>query len=603
MKIAALRWLHAEWLATGALVRKEVLVLARMRRGVLLLGLLIAASAAFVATTWPENEPLMQMGFTAFFIFGALSMVLMGAAAALLPGVSGAAFISEYSNDTATLLDLTLLRPRHLVLGKILGSAGYYLLFVAGCAPILALPFFLPGIEPAVLIWVIAFILMNALTVSCAGVYCSLRSNSVTNALRLSFVFMLVIMGLLHIPACMMLGVIGQLYGIPDVTMPIISFIAATTPPYALAEVLGVPSALAGSVWLAPYALSTSVAYHAVLFAAFFWMSCRRARTLLINYEAMALPKKWWQWRPWRRQAPAYVPRPRRTVAFSDTGNPVYWKEWWFAGNTSVLRKPKLTFLAVFLMSCCFAVPLYSDAYRDVRLGAPIVFDSMYWRQLHLLAVVQFALGLVLLPTFIVPIFTRDYERNTRDSLYMSLLSPNEIVFGKLRAGLSHMFPVFAGLVAAAIPPLLILFSPYALAFMMAAYLTLAVSVAWGGALCACIASFLRKPSAALSSATLALIMAFGGIWAMFTFLDFVTMTGSSEKSFLNAFTSPVLALFWSVYMFPGGPLTGRDAVWSYVASGGLLYWLSNLALFAFLAAATAFFSVSVYEARQTRES
>src|SRR5438034_6735741 len=163
-------WLHG--IHTLADVTLTVVVVSML---VFLLGMLIlapdanAAPALFSTTSTTTTNLLVAN--RAIFLFGAVGLCVILAAAVVAPAVSASAFASERDRGTLDLLLLQGPGPARIVLGKVLAALIFSLLLLA-----VGIPFFAPawsfgGVQPDQVIALVTILCTATLFFCALGVF------------------------------------------------------------------------------------------------------------------------------------------------------------------------------------------------------------------------------------------------------------------------------------------------------------------------------------------------------------------------------------------------------------------------------------------------
>lgn len=91
----------------------------------------------------------------------------------IVPGLTAGAISGERERQTMVALQLTLLRPRSIVAGKLLASLAFVVLLIIASLPLLTVPFLVGGValpEVAKGLWMV---LVTAVTLACLTLACS----------------------------------------------------------------------------------------------------------------------------------------------------------------------------------------------------------------------------------------------------------------------------------------------------------------------------------------------------------------------------------------------------------------------------------------------
>ncbi|MCC6154734.1 MAG: hypothetical protein IT367_13290 [Candidatus Hydrogenedentes bacterium] len=403
------------------LIRRELLSSLRGSRYFYIVLLAVVIAGISIAGLWPQDNPMpWQMKSASQGIMILLGLTLGGGAAISIPALAGSSIVSEREEETFELLAMSTAKPWHVLIAKLINSAGHYLLLVTALAPFAACAFFLVGVNTQVLWRTLLIISTTTLAWAAAGVLCSAKLKKPMAAVGVSYLAMIFILGL---PWFVPVGVL-ELFEVRVANdflddfaiyaLPMISFIVALE---------GGPA-------------STRNTYSVEICSL-----VNIALTIVLILIAHALVRRNWgmservEEEPvFRRRAPVVhrdrpgiAPRPRHL--FDGTTNPVYLREAWYEypirrwmGALQVGVPFVLAFCATGLTALVFLVnfPHNNDW--------TIAFIVWHFVEAMLLPLLLVALT--------ANIFTKEHERENIDALRMTLLHPWEILSGKLFASL-----------------------------------------------------------------------------------------------------------------------------------------------------------------------
>jgi len=91
----------------------------------------------------------------------------------IVPGLGAGAISGERERQTLIALQLTLLRPRSIVVGKLLASLAFVLLLVVASLPLLTIPFLVGGVSLGEVARGLLMVLATAVTLACLTLACS----------------------------------------------------------------------------------------------------------------------------------------------------------------------------------------------------------------------------------------------------------------------------------------------------------------------------------------------------------------------------------------------------------------------------------------------
>jgi ABC-2 type transport system permease protein len=91
----------------------------------------------------------------------------------IVPGLTAAAISGERERQTLVSLQLTLLRPRSIVVGKVLASLAFVTLLIVASLPLVSVPFLVGGVSVGEVAKGIAMVLLTAVALAAVAVACS----------------------------------------------------------------------------------------------------------------------------------------------------------------------------------------------------------------------------------------------------------------------------------------------------------------------------------------------------------------------------------------------------------------------------------------------
>ncbi len=166
---------------------KEVRQALRGRYFKVTYGLTLIAATLVGIVCLMASDSNQDIGQTYFVgIYMCMAAAMMG----LVPFQAFVAASGSGRGGRAELLQLTALRPRQIVAGRLLSSLVQSGLVLAALAPFLALSFLLPGVDLTVLVFVVVYTLIFSACVSCVTLSASFLTEN-----RLLRVLLMVILG------------------------------------------------------------------------------------------------------------------------------------------------------------------------------------------------------------------------------------------------------------------------------------------------------------------------------------------------------------------------------------------------------------------------
>ncbi len=91
----------------------------------------------------------------------------------IVPGLTAAAISGERERQTLISLQISLLRPRSIVLGKLLASLAFVVLLVVASLPLVSIPFIVGGVTVAEVARGLLMVLATAVVLACGALACS----------------------------------------------------------------------------------------------------------------------------------------------------------------------------------------------------------------------------------------------------------------------------------------------------------------------------------------------------------------------------------------------------------------------------------------------
>ncbi len=91
----------------------------------------------------------------------------------IVPGLTAAAISGERERQTLVSLQISLLRPRSIVLGKLLASLAFVVLLVVASLPLVTIPFLVGGVSASEVAQGLVMVLATAVVLACLALMCS----------------------------------------------------------------------------------------------------------------------------------------------------------------------------------------------------------------------------------------------------------------------------------------------------------------------------------------------------------------------------------------------------------------------------------------------
>ena len=477
------------------LLKRELIRDLRRPRPIILLGGVLAVATFVIMVGYPGDKVSpTQMRMQSMMMMGGLTATLMFSAILLLPGYAATAIVSERESDTYDLLALTLTRPGVIVLGKLASSLGYFLLVVLGTLPLIGTTMFLVGIDPGAIAASGVYLSIISMTCSSMGIMGSALVRSTPRAVLLAYVCTFIALGGFVIPILLLYGVITVL----ELTLlePIVRWLlnfAASLSPFGSGVMIAVSGVMGASSFTVTRLIVGQVVFSALALLV--------ARRMLVqqseerSFTTVSLPP------PLSTTSDAAPPRHSSLWAQSslppwppvpDSANPMLARE-----LLQLRISQRITPLRLLLVLVC-VIPIMSALYMALRVDLRIAPDEAYT------AMYSWVIGLAVLMAFVAPGsvaagWTREYERESMDLLRTSLLTPRQLVYGKIVAALRACLLPFAMALFASLPLLRFAFyQPSAFVVLLTGSITLFVMTVLSVSIASIMGLLTRRTSAAI---------------------------------------------------------------------------------------------------------
>jgi ABC-type transport system involved in multi-copper enzyme maturation permease subunit len=152
--------------------------------------LYLGASAA--GADGPGALRLASLGRAAF---QTLLFVMLLLVCFIVPGLAAGGIAGERERQTLVPLQVTLLRPRSILLGKLAASLAFVVFLVFAALPLIGVSFLLGGVEPGEVVKGVAMVLVVATTVAALALTCSTLMHRVQGATVLSYALVCFLLG------------------------------------------------------------------------------------------------------------------------------------------------------------------------------------------------------------------------------------------------------------------------------------------------------------------------------------------------------------------------------------------------------------------------
>jgi ABC-type transport system involved in multi-copper enzyme maturation permease subunit len=148
--------------------------------------------ASTVGSDGPGALRLASLGRAAFqtLLFAMVVLVCF-----IVPGLAAGGVAGERERQTLVPLQVTLLRPRSILLGKLAASLAFVAFLVVAALPLIGVSFLLGGVEPGEVVRGVAMVLVVAATLAALALTCSTLMRRVQGATVLSYAVVAFLMG------------------------------------------------------------------------------------------------------------------------------------------------------------------------------------------------------------------------------------------------------------------------------------------------------------------------------------------------------------------------------------------------------------------------
>ena len=415
------------------LVKWGLMTHLRKKRALLMLLAFLGVAFLGTAAFWPEGQ-ITQMAYASRELLMLVSMFFMGGTFVFVPGLAAVTVTVEKERDTFDQLFLTLIRPSGVIVAKLANVLGIYYLLMIGTLPILGAIFFLIGVDWQQVVLMFGLVTATAFSCGMGGILCSIFFRKTIVSMSVSYLLALCIAG----APLLLIVLFYELMGYRSSEFQrLIEYIAQICSPVVATIMILEPQSF-GSQTLS---VVNPILYQIVLGLFFFLL----ARRILIRPPK---PPKVETRKPIddhrileqrRKRFPYYLVDPlRRKKPIEDRRNPMLVKElrWGFLGRADWLIRVFYGALILYL----FAGIIVATEIGHVSIGSTIPF-----------IVVQMVLTILATPPLLANSLPKEYEMGNMDFLRSTLLTPHEIVLGKVFAGSINLAPLFCASLCAGI--------------------------------------------------------------------------------------------------------------------------------------------------------
>ena len=525
----------------------------RKKRALLMLLAFLGVAFLGAAAFWPEGQ-LNQMASASKELLMLVSMFFIGGAFVFVPGLAAVTVTVEKERDTFDQLFLTLIRPSGIIAAKLANVLGIYYLLVIGAMPILGAIFFLIGVDWRQVAFMFGLVTASAFSCGMGGILCSIFFRKSIVSMCVSYLLALCLAG----APLLLVVLFCELVRFRSVDfLRLLEYVALVCSPV-MALVEANKSGLFGFRALS---IAMPILYQIVLGLFFFVLAHR----ILIRpprppkVESRKPIDDHWVLKQRRKRFPYYLIDPlRRKKPIEDHRNPMLVKElrWGFLGRADWLIRVFYGTLILYLF-----VSVHGPTGNCILL--------------------QMVLTILAIPPLLANSLSKEYEMGNMDFLRSTLLTPHEIVLGKVFAGAVNLAPLLCASLCAGIFMLLgsmvgIFTRDYAFLFTGYGSLAACVMLSLGMSMFASLSTKRTGTSLALGYGLT--IMAYCGVPLITMMLMLWLAPGSARGSGFEhfiEFLSPVSAFIVSADVY-----RATNRVYQHVMSPINDYWLSNVVLF-----------------------
>jgi ABC-2 type transport system permease protein len=153
---------------------------------------LLYLGASVAGADGPGALRLASLGRAAF---QTLLFVMLFLVCFIVPGLAAGGIAGERERQTLVPLQVTLLRPRSILFGKLAASLAFVAFLVVSALPLIGVSFLLGGVEPGEVVRGLAMVLVVAATVASLALTCSTLMRRVQGATVVSYALVAFLVG------------------------------------------------------------------------------------------------------------------------------------------------------------------------------------------------------------------------------------------------------------------------------------------------------------------------------------------------------------------------------------------------------------------------
>ena len=136
-------------------------------------GLAVVVAYALTVRGNDQFNGIDSFNNTGVILLTTVVVALTGTLVLFVPALAGGSIASERANQTLQPLQLTLLRPAQIVVGKLIASSAYLMVVIACALPVIAIPYLLGGVPVRTVITCLIVLAAIAIELAAVSVWVS----------------------------------------------------------------------------------------------------------------------------------------------------------------------------------------------------------------------------------------------------------------------------------------------------------------------------------------------------------------------------------------------------------------------------------------------
>lgn len=404
-----------------ALIRRELIAQLRRGKTLLMLMLLLCPLMAFCLLIWPGRHTgwseigMISRGYVSL-VFG----FMFAGAALFMPGIAATSIVLEREQRTWDMLYLSGLTPWGIVLGKFLSVVGLYIMMMIAAMPVLYSVMFMVGVDMTQILLALYIVMLTLMTCAALGMLSSAYCRTTTRAISRGYSFMLLNMGLAYMFGALLYGLLSLLVINDTVENVIEATFVNAVGEYSSAFMTVTMMYRVLMDGYVPGMLTVDlVVVHTLVQLTVTVVSLVLVRRRISRPERPQVVKK----RAGRSAVTAGgIALPPGFKPVPDRMNPVLFREihWGLALN----RRSYITYFALMVAVAGIL------GFLNVEVDFPIPEALMTVVYLNLM------LMSLMVTSNMAGAFTKEDDLKNHDMLKMTLVTPRQVVHGKIRGGL-----------------------------------------------------------------------------------------------------------------------------------------------------------------------